>query len=487
MYRSGQDIGFAGVPRSQISRGISLEKALEPYRIAIAVRSARVGPVVTLFEVETGRGVTSASVVARADDIARAMGVTAVRIAPVQGRPLLGIEIPNAKREDVLLDEIWCSPEFLHSPAKLPLALGKTIDDQPFVADLALMPHLLVAGTTGSGKSVGLHTMILSILTWKRNSGVKFIMIDPKMGIELEVYNGIPQLLTPVISDPKQAVDALKWAAEEMAGRYLRMKQAGTKNIDGYNRNSPPEPMPYVVIVVDEMADLMQTAGKAIESAIQRLAQMARAAGIHLIMATQRPSVDVVTGIIKANFPARISYQVTSVTDSRTILDQAGAEQLLGAGDMLYRSPGGLITRVHGANVSEAGVQRAADELRGMGVPQYLEEIVGGVDGNSQGGSQPPCSLQDGGFGTSREDKFTPSEWMQIALKSGPRPQSKMLEEGTSANGLGFSQSAIYRHMTRIGVIGYDDEHGVRMWRLPTVDSHSQPDFLATNQPKRPG
>ncbi len=365
------------------------------------------GPVITLFELEPARGTKSSRVVGLADDIARSMSAVSARIAVVPGRDAIGIELPNPKRETVSLRAILESPAFQNSQAALPLALGKSIGGEPIAVDLARMPHLLIAGTTGSGKSVGINAMILSLLYRLPASQCNFIMIDPKM-LELSAYDGIPHLLAPVVTDPKKAVAALKWAVKEMNSRYERMSKLGVRNVASYNaraaaaqlRGQPlrrtvqtgfdpvtGEPlveeetidaaaMPYLVIVIDEMADLMMCAGKEVEFCVQRLSQMARAAGIHLIMATQRPSVDVVTGTIKANFPSRISFQVTSKIDSRTIIGEQGAEQLLGAGDMLYMSTGGRIIRAHGPFVSDDEVEAVAQHLKAQGFPSYREDIL---------------------------------------------------------------------------------------------------------------
>jgi S-DNA-T family DNA segregation ATPase FtsK/SpoIIIE len=346
-------------------------------------------------------------VIGLADDIARSMSKVSARVAVVPGRNAIGIELPNPKREKVLLREQLSSSEYVDTQARLPLCLGKTIGGDPVIVDLARMPHLLIAGTTGSGKSVAINTMILSLMYRLRPEDCRVIMIDPKM-LELSVYDGIPHLLTPVVTDPKKAVVALKWAVREMEERYRKMSKLGVRNIDGYNARVTEakskgealsrtvhtgydkesgeaiyekedlelEPIPYIVVIVDEMADLMMVAGKDIEGAIQRLAQMARAAGIHVILATQRPSVDVITGTIKANFPTRISFQVTSKIDSRTILGEMGAEQLLGQGDMLYMAGGGRISRVHGPFCSDEEVEKIVRHLKSQGTPQYLEAVT---------------------------------------------------------------------------------------------------------------
>ena len=353
----------------------------------------------------------SSRVIGLADDIARSMSALSARVAVVPGRNAIGIELPNERRETVYFREMVESEAFADSPHKLAIALGKTIGGEPVVAELAKMPHLLVAGTTGSGKSVAINTMILSLLYRLKPEECRLIMVDPKM-LELSVYDGIPHLLTPVVTDPKKAVVALKWAVREMEDRYKKMSKLGVRNIDGFNARvsqakangetimmqvttgfdkETGKPvtdeqamdltsLPYIVIIVDEMADLMMVAGKDIEGAIQRLAQMARAAGIHLIMATQRPSVDVITGTIKANFPTRISFQVTSKIDSRTILGEQGAEQLLGQGDMLHMQGGGRIYRVHGPFVSDEEVEAVVAHLKAQGQPDYLDSVTDDVD-----------------------------------------------------------------------------------------------------------
>ena len=353
--------------------------------------AVRPGPVVTLFEFEPARGTKSSRVIGLADDIARSMSARAVRIAVVPGANAIGIELPNATREPVAFRDLLESEQFTQTGAALPLALGRGIGGEPVVADLARMPHLLVAGTTGAGKSVGVNAMILSLLFRLSPNECRLILIDPKM-LELSVYNGIPHLLTPVVTDPVKAVAALNWAVGEMEERYRRMSTLAVRNIETYNtrvqagqlhtgtqngaHNGAHEHMPHIVIVVDEFADLMAVAGKEIEFAVQRLAQMARAAGIHLIMATQRPSVDIITGTIKANFPTRISFRVTSRIDSRTILNEQGAEQLLGQGDMLYAAGSGQIVRVHGPFVSDSEVEAIAGYLRGRGTPDYVDGLT---------------------------------------------------------------------------------------------------------------
>jgi DNA segregation ATPase FtsK/SpoIIIE, S-DNA-T family len=385
----------------------ALESVLGDFGVRGEIINARPGPVVTLYELEPAPGIKSSRVIGLADDIARSMSKVSARVAVVPGRNAIGIELPNPKREKVLLREMLASGDYTDTQARLPLCLGKTIGGDPVIVDLARMPHLLIAGTTGSGKSVAINTMILSLMYRLRPDDCRVIMIDPKM-LELSVYDGIPHLLTPVVTDPKKAVVALKWAVREMEERYRKMSKLGVRNIDGYNarvneaRNKGEalsrtvhtgydketgeaiyekedlelEPIPYIVVIVDEMADLMMVAGKDIEGAIQRLAQMARAAGIHVILATQRPSVDVITGTIKANFPTRISFQVTSKIDSRTILGEQGAEQLLGQGDMLYMAGGGRVSRVHGPFCSDEEVEKVVRHLKAQGTPQYLEAVT---------------------------------------------------------------------------------------------------------------
>ncbi len=384
-----------------------LETVLQDFGVKGEITKVRPGPVVTLYELEPAAGTRSSRVVGLSDDIARSMSSISARIAPIPGRNAIGIELPNVTRETVFLRDLFEDPEFEQSEMKLPLALGRDIGGAPIIADLAKMPHLLVAGTTGSGKSVAINTMIASLLYKYTPEECKFIMIDPKM-LELSIYDDIPHLLTPVVTEPHKAVVALKWIVKEMENRYRLMSTQSVRNVEGYNKriteakrhgerltrnvqtgfdpNSGQaiyeeqeldmNPLPFIVVVVDEMADLMMTAGKEIESSIQRLAQMARAAGIHIIMATQRPSVDVITGVIKANFPTRISFQVTSRIDSRTILGEQGAEQLLGQGDMLFMAGGGRISRVHGPFVSDAEVEAIVTHLKAQGEPVYIEDVT---------------------------------------------------------------------------------------------------------------
>ena len=388
-----------------------LEAVLDDYGVKGEIVSVRPGPVVTMYELEPAPGLKASRVIGLSDDIARSMSALSARVSTVPGRSVIGIELPNAQREKVVLREILSARDFGDTNMRLPLALGKDIGGGSVVANLAKMPHLLIAGTTGSGKSVAINTMILSLLYRLTPDECRMIMIDPKM-LELSVYDGIPHLLSPVVTDPKKAVVALKWVVGEMEDRYRRMSKMGVRNIEGYNgrvrealdkgetfkrtvqtgfddaTGDPvfetdeftPETIPYIVVIVDEMADLMMVAGKEIEACIQRLAQMARASGIHLIMATQRPSVDVITGTIKANFPTRISFQVTSKIDSRTILGEQGAEQLLGMGDMLYMAGGARITRVHGPFVSDEEVEEIVNHLKSYGPPEYVGSVLEGPD-----------------------------------------------------------------------------------------------------------
>jgi len=403
-----------------------LQSTLRDFGVEGEILKVSPGPIVTLYEMEPAPGTKTSRVIGLSDDIARSMSAVSVRVAVVPGKNAIGMELPNAKRETVFFKEMVASKEYEKTTCKLPLALGKNIAGDPVTADLTRMPHLLVAGTTGSGKSIAMNAMILSLLYKLSPEQCRFIMIDPKM-LELSVYDDIPHLLTPVVTEAHKAVTALKWAVHEMENRYRSMSKLGVRNIDGFNERikdarakgevlmhkvqtgfdgdtgkpvyeeqpiSQVE-LPFIVIIVDEFADLMLVAGKEVENAIQRLAQMARAAGIHLIMATQRPSVDVITGVIKANFPTRISFQVTSKIDSRTILGEGGAEQLLGQGDMLYMAAGGRITRVHGPFVADNEVEKVVKYLRSQGTPNYIDGVTvdeeemaeesgeGGAGGNS--------------------------------------------------------------------------------------------------------
>ncbi|HEX4180412.1 MAG TPA: DNA translocase FtsK 4TM domain-containing protein [Caulobacteraceae bacterium] len=441
-----------------------LEGVLAEFGVKGQIDQIRPGPVVTLYELAPAPGVKSARVVALSDDIARSMSVAACRVSVVQGRNAIGIELPNARRETVYLRDLLSSTEYDKTSHVLPLALGESIDGQPYITDLARMPHLLIAGTTGSGKSVVVNAMILSILYRLAPHQCRFIMIDPKM-LELSVYDGIPHLLAPVVTDPKKAIVALKWTVREMEDRYRRMSKIGVRNVAGYNEKAVeaqakgehfvrtvqtgfdeqgrpiyeeeqlrPEPMPYLVVVIDEVADLMMVAGKDIEGAVQRLAQMARAAGIHLIMATQRPSVDVITGTIKANFPTRISFQVTSKIDSRTIMGEQGAEQLLGQGDMLYMAGGGRITRLHGPFVSDGEVETVARYLRDQGEPQYLEEVTaggdedGGDDGDPMGENGSGDDLYDRAVAVVTRDRKASTSYIQRRLQIGYNRAASLIE-----------------------------------------------------------
>jgi S-DNA-T family DNA segregation ATPase FtsK/SpoIIIE len=441
-----------------------LEATLADFGVKGVIDHIRPGPVVTLYELVPAPGVKSSRVIALSDDIARSMSARSARVSVVSGRNAIGIELPNAKRETVFLRDLLSSHEYEKTGQVLPLALGETIGGEPYIADLAKMPHLLIAGTTGSGKSVGVNAMILSILYKLPPEQVRFIMIDPKM-LELSVYDGIPHLLAPVVTDPKKAIVALKWTVKEMENRYRLMSKIGVRNVAGYNEKARealakgehyertvqtgfddagrpvyeseklrPEPMPMLVVVIDEVADLMMVAGKDIEGAVQRLAQMARAAGIHLIMATQRPSVDVITGTIKANFPTRISFQVTSKIDARTILGEQGAEQLLGQGDMLYMAGGGRITRLHGPFVSDGEVEAVAGFLRQQGEPQYLEEVTYAADedegqGDLYGeGGGSGDDLYDQAVAVVTRDRKASTSYIQRRLQIGYNRAASLIE-----------------------------------------------------------
>ncbi|MDA5192438.1 FtsK/SpoIIIE family DNA translocase [Govanella unica] len=442
-----------------------LESVLDDFGVKGEITAVRPGPVVTLYELEPAPGTKSARVIGLAHDIARSMSAVSARVAVVPGRNAIGIELPNSTRETVYLRELLDTQAYEDASARLLLALGKDIGGEPAFADLATMPHSLVAGTTGSGKSVAINAMILSLLYRLTPAECRLIMVDPKM-LELSVYDGIPHLLTPVVTDPRKAVVALKWAVREMEDRYRSMSKLGVRNLKAYNKRVAeaaesgevlkrrvqtgfnretgepvyeeelldPKPLPMIVVIVDEMADLMLVAGKDIEGAVQRLAQMARAAGIHLIMATQRPSVDVITGTIKANFPTRMSFQVTSKIDSRTILGEQGAEQLLGQGDMLYMAGGGRITRVHGPFVSDGEVEEVVNYLKAQGAPEYLEDITeepeeGGFDAMMLGtGEDPGEDLYDRAVAIVARDRKASTSYIQRQLQIGYNRAANLIE-----------------------------------------------------------
>ena len=447
-----------------------LEAVLDDYGVKGEIVSVRPGPVVTLYELEPAPGLKASRVIGLADDIARSMSALSARVSTVPGRSVIGIELPNAHREKVLLREILAARDFGDTNQRLPLALGKDIAGEAIVANLAKMPHLLIAGTTGSGKSVAINTMILSLLYKLSPEECRLIMIDPKM-LELSVYDGIPHLLSPVVTDPKKAVVALKWVVGEMEERYRKMSKMGVRNIEGYNgrvrealakgemfkrtvqtgfdeetgdpvfetEEFQPRALPYIVVIVDEMADLMMVAGKEIEACIQRLAQMARASGIHLIMATQRPSVDVITGTIKANFPTRISFQVTSKIDSRTILGEMGAEQLLGMGDMLYMAGGSKITRIHGPFVSDEEVEEIVTHLKSFGPPEYVGGVVEGPDEDKEadidmvlglgGNTDGEDALYDQAVAVVLKDRKVSTSYIQRKLGIGYNKAARLVEQ----------------------------------------------------------
>ena len=447
-----------------------LENVLDDYGVKGEIVAVRPGPVVTMYELEPAPGLKASRVIGLADDIARSMAALSARVSTVPGRSVIGIELPNENREKVVLREILASRDFGDSRMRLPLALGKDIGGEAVVANLAKMPHLLIAGTTGSGKSVAINTMILSLLYKLSPEECRLIMIDPKM-LELSVYDGIPHLLSPVVTDPKKAVVALKWTVGEMEERYRKMSKMGVRNIEGYNgrvrealakdemfsrtvqtgfdddtgepifetEEIMPEALPYIVVIVDEMADLMMVAGKEIEACIQRLAQMARASGIHLIMATQRPSVDVITGTIKANFPTRISFQVTSKIDSRTILGEMGAEQLLGMGDMLYMAGGAKITRCHGPFVSDEEVEEVVNHLKGFGAPAYVSDVVKGPSEDKEssidqvlglgGNTDGEDALYDTAVAIVIKDRKCSTSYIQRKLAIGYNKAARLVEQ----------------------------------------------------------
>ena len=462
-----------------------LEAVLADFGVKGDIINVRPGPVVTLFELEPAPGIKSSRVISLADDIARSMSAISARVAVVPGRNAIGIELPNQMRETVYFREMLASSDFEKMKGKLPICLGKTIGGEPVIADLARMPHLLIAGTTGSGKSVGINTFILSLLYQMTPAQCRMIMIDPKM-LELSIYDGIPHLLTPVVTDPQKAVVALKWAVREMEDRYRKMSKIGVRNIDGFNQRVSEaaaegktitrtvqtgfdretgeaifeseefnlEVLPYIVVVVDEMADLMMVAGKDIEGAIQRLAQMARAAGIHIITATQRPSVDVITGTIKANFPTRISFMVTSKIDSRTILGEQGAEQLLGNGDMLYMASGGRTKRLHGPFVSDAEVEAVVAHLKSQGQPDYLDSITEEDDEGGDFGGEGAAGDDYAGSGDELYDKA-----VHIVL-SDKKASTSYVQRRLA---IGYNKAAtLIERMEREGVISQANHAGKR-------------------------
>ena len=465
----------------------ALEGVLADFGVRGEIINARPGPVVTLYELEPAPGIKSSRVISLADDIARSMSALSARVAVVSGRNAIGIELPNPTREKVYLRELLASRDYAETSARLPLCLGKAIGGEAVLVDLARMPHLLIAGTTGSGKSVAINTMILSLVYRLHSDQCRLIMVDPKM-LELSVYDGIPHLLTPVVTDPKKAVVALKWAVREMEQRYKKMSKLGVRNVEGYNTRIAEaqskgeklnrtvhtgydretgeaiyeneeldlELLPYIVVIVDEMADLMMVAGKDIEGAVQRLSQMARAAGLHVILATQRPSVDVITGTIKANFPTRISFQVTSKIDSRTILGEQGAEQLLGQGDMLYMAGGGRISRVHGPFVSDEEVEKVVRHLKSQGVPQYLEAVT------AEEPQDDDAAVFDGtamGAGTDAEGGDLYQQAVQVVMRD-RKASTSYIQRRLQ---IGYNRAAsLMERMEQEGIIGQSNNAGKR-------------------------
>jgi DNA segregation ATPase FtsK/SpoIIIE, S-DNA-T family len=473
-----------------------LESVLDDYGVKGEIVSVRPGPVVTMYELEPAPGLKASRVIGLADDIARSMSALSARVSTVPGRSVIGIELPNEHREKVLLRELLSHRSFGDGNQRLPLALGKDIGGDPVIANLAKMPHLLIAGTTGSGKSVAINTMILSLLYKLSPEECRMIMIDPKM-LELSVYDGIPHLLSPVVTDPKKAVVALKWVVGEMEERYRKMSKMGVRNIDGYNgrvrealakgemfkrtyqtgfddetgdpvfetEEFQPVTMPYIVVIVDEMADLMMVAGKEIEACIQRLAQMARASGIHLIMATQRPSVDVITGTIKANFPTRISFHVTSKIDSRTILGEQGAEQLLGMGDMLYMAGGAKITRVHGPFVRDEEVEEIVRHLKSFGPPEYASSVLEGPDDDRESDIEAVLGLNTGG-NTDGEDALY-DQAVAIVIKDRKCSTSYIQRK----LGVGYNKAArLVEQMEDAGLVSTANHVGKREILVPEQD-----------------
>ena len=473
-----------------------LESVLDDYGVKGEIVSVRPGPVVTMYELEPAPGLKASRVIGLADDIARSMSALSARVSTVPGRSVIGIELPNEHREKVLLRELLSHRSFGDGNQRLPLALGKDIGGDPVIANLAKMPHLLIAGTTGSGKSVAINTMILSLLYKLSPEECRMIMIDPKM-LELSVYDGIPHLLSPVVTDPKKAVVALKWVVGEMEERYRKMSKMGVRNIDGYNgrvrealakgemfkrtyqtgfddetgdpvfetEEFQPVTMPYIVVIVDEMADLMMVAGKEIEACIQRLAQMARASGIHLIMATQRPSVDVITGTIKANFPTRISFHVTSKIDSRTILGEQGAEQLLGMGDMLYMAGGAKITRVHGPFVRDEEVEEIVRHLKSFGPPDYASSVLEGPDDDRESDIDAVLGLNTGG-NTDGEDALY-DQAVAIVIKDRKCSTSYIQRK----LGVGYNKAArLVEQMEDAGLVSTANHVGKREILVPEQD-----------------
>jgi S-DNA-T family DNA segregation ATPase FtsK/SpoIIIE len=474
----------------------ALEGVLVDFGVRGEIINARPGPVVTLYELEPAPGIKSSRVISLADDIARSMSALSARVAVVSGRNAIGIELPNPTREKVYLRELLASRDYAESTLRLPLCLGKAIGGEAVLVDLARMPHLLIAGTTGSGKSVAINTMILSLVYRLQPDQCRLIMVDPKM-LELSVYDGIPHLLTPVVTDPKKAVVALKWAVREMEERYKKMSKLGVRNIDGYNARVAEadkkgeklnrtvhtgynretglaiyeneeldlEPLPYIVVIVDEMADLMMVAGKDIEGAVQRLAQMARAAGLHVILATQRPSVDVITGTIKANFPTRISFQVTSKIDSRTILGEQGAEQLLGQGDMLYMAGGGRISRVHGPFVSDEEVEKVVRHLKSQGQPEYLEAVTAEEPQDADGNPIFDATAMGGAEG---------GDLYQQAVQIVKRDRKASTSYIQRRLQIGYNRAAtLMERMEQEGIVGQPNHSGKREILIESADEEA--------------